>query len=145
VDNTIKGHCSLPLLCPRLGDAPAAWNSAIEASLGVKVPDDRRGILQDPHWLWGQFGGFCSYTIGNVMAAQLYQAATAHGEGIGDALSRGEYEPLKFWLFENIHRHGRRYTRNDLLLKATGRPLDPEPYIAYLRSKYSDLYDLPMS
>lgn len=79
------------------------------------------------------------------MAAQLYKAATAHGEGIGDALSRGEYEPLKSWLFENIHRHGRRYTRNDLLLKATGRPLDPEPYIAYLRSKYSDLYDLPMS
>lgn len=125
-----------------VADLPEAWNAAMKSYLGVDVPDDARGVLQDVHWSSGQIGTFCNYTIGNIMAAQLYDHAIAQTPGIATALTGGDYTPLRDWLTENICRHGRRFGRDELLVRATGRPLDPEPYIAHLTAKFSDIYAL---
>ncbi len=123
-------------------ELPDAWNAMIKRDLDLVVPDDRRGVLQDIHWSSGQIGTFCNYTIGNVMAAQLYQEAASREPGIEAGLATGDYGPLRHWLGKHIYRHGRRFSRNELLLKATGQTLDPAPYIAYLANKYSALYQL---
>lgn len=125
-----------------VGDLPEAWNAAMKAYLGVDVPDDAQGVLQDVHWSSGQIGTFCNYTVGNIMAAQLFDTACATQPEIQTALDRADYAPLRNWLTENVARHGRRFSRDELLEKATGRPLDPEPYIAYLTRKYADIYAL---
>lgn len=125
-----------------VADLPEAWNAAMKENLGVDVPDDANGVLQDVHWSSGQIGTFCNYTIGNIMAAQLFDHATANDREIGAGLEKADYAPLRNWLTENVCRHGRRFERDELLQRATGRPLDPEPYIAHLTAKFSDIYAL---
>jgi carboxypeptidase Taq len=124
-----------------VAELPEAWKAIVQRDLGLTVPDDRRGVLQDIHWSSGQIGTFCNYTIGNVMAAQLFAEASRQ-PGLADALTSGDYSPLRDWLGTHIHQHGRRFTRNELLVRATGRTLDPAPYLAYLTKKYGDLYGL---
>jgi carboxypeptidase Taq len=124
----------------KVADLPAVWNETIRRELGVAVPDDRRGVLQDIHWSTCQIGTFCNYTIGNVMAAQLFERALSDEPAIAARLQGGDYEPLRSWLAHHVHQHGRRYGRDELLVKATGRPLDPKPYIAYLGRKYGEVY-----
>ena len=119
----------------KVDDIPEAWNAAMQAQLGVSVANDAEGCLQDIHWSSGMIGSFCTYTIGNVMAAQLFGAATARG-GVGAALSQGDYAPLRGWLGDAVWRHGRRFSRETLLQRATGRRLDAGPYLAYLSAKY---------
>ncbi len=126
----------------KVKDMPGEWNEAMRRDLGMEVPDDKHGVLQDMHWSAGQFGIFCGYTIGNVIAAQLYQAALAQDANIGPSLDRGEYAPLREWLGEKLHRHGRRYERDEILTAITGRPMDSTAYIAYLQGKYTDIYGL---
>lgn len=121
---------------------PAAWNEAIRRDLGLEVPDDRRGVLQDIHWSACMVGSFCTYTIGNVIAAQLMDAIRRSKPEIPAALDAGDYAPLKAHLNDAIHRHGRRHTREELLMRATGRGLDPAPYLAYLRAKAADVYGI---
>jgi carboxypeptidase Taq len=125
-----------------VADLPEAWNALMKRDLDVVVPDDRRGVLQDIHWSSGQVGTFCNYTIGNVMAAQLYAQAVAEDSTLEPALAAGDYQPLRAFLTDRIYQHGRRFTRDELLVKATGTGLDPAPYIAYLTAKYSNLYGL---
>ncbi|WP_275693100.1 carboxypeptidase M32 [Devosia lacusdianchii] len=122
-------------------DLPEVWNAKIKEYLGLDVPNDANGVLQDVHWSSGQIGTFCNYTIGNVMAGQLFETASKDA-AIANGLSTGDYEPLRAYMIENVHQHGRRYMRDELLVKATGRKLDPEPYIAHLTAKYSELYNL---
>lgn len=125
-----------------VADLPEAWNAAIKEYLGIDVPDDAKGVLQDVHWSSGQIGTFCNYTIGNIMAAQLFDHATSQDPGIEAALEKADYAPLRDWLTDNVCQHGRRFGRDELLEQATGRPLDPEPYIAHLTKKFSDIYAL---
>jgi carboxypeptidase Taq len=125
----------------KVRDLPEAWNAKIKEYLGLDVPNDTVGVLQDVHWASGQIGTFCNYTIGNVMAGQLFETAAKDGV-IATGLAAGDYEPLRAFMGEHVHQHGRRYTRDELLVKATGRTLDPEPYIAHLTGKYSELYGL---
>ena len=122
-------------------DLPEAWNAKIKEYLGVDVPSNRLGVLQDVHWSSGQIGTFCNYTIGNVMAGQLFAAARADAEVVA-GLAAADYSPLRKWMTAHVHRHGRRYTRNELLVGATGRPLDPAPYVDYLTRKYTEIYGL---
>ncbi|WP_288403631.1 carboxypeptidase M32 [uncultured Deinococcus sp.] len=121
---------------------PEAWNARMKADLGLDVPDDRRGVLQDIHWSSGLFGSFPTYTVGNVMASQFYEAAAQALPDLGAQLGRGDYAPLREWLTGQIYRHGRSLVPHDLLVRATGRGLDPEPYLRYLSGKYEDLYGL---
>lgn len=125
----------------KVRDLPEAWNAKIKEYLGLDVPNDALGVLQDVHWSSGQIGTFCNYTIGNVMAGQLFQTAEADPR-IKKGLEKGDYDPLRVFMVEHIHQHGRRYTRNELLQRTTGRTLDPEPYIAHLTSKYTEIYGL---
>ncbi len=125
----------------KVKDLPEAWNGKIKEYLGLDVPNDANGVLQDVHWSSGQIGTFCNYTIGNVMAGQLFAAASADAT-IAAGLASGNYDPLHAYMVENVHQHGRRYSRDELLVRATGRTLDPEPYIAHLTHKYSELYGL---
>ncbi len=119
-----------------VADIPAAWAAAMQERLGVEVRDDSNGCLQDIHWSSGMIGSFCSYTIGNVMAAQLFEAARVQVPGLNEALARGELAPLADWLRENVWRHGRRFTRDEILLRATGSTLSPSAYLAYLSEKF---------
>ncbi|CAM3245925.1 Metal-dependent carboxypeptidase [Deinococcus saxicola] len=123
-------------------DLPAAWNARIKSDLGLDVPDDARGVLQDIHWSAGMIGSFPTYTIGNVMASQFYAAARQQMPELEDTLVRGEYAPLREWLTDNIYQHGRTYAPHELLTRVTGRGLDPQPYLDYLSGKYAELYGL---
>jgi carboxypeptidase Taq len=125
-----------------VNDLPAAWNARISDDLGLDVPDDAHGVLQDIHWSAGMFGSFPTYTIGNVMASQFYQAAGQAMPELEAQLERGEYAPLRQWLTEQIYQHGRTYTPHELLERVTGGGLNPAPYLEYLSGKYTALYGL---
>ena len=124
----------------KVSDLPHVWNDQIKQHLGLDVPDDSLGVLQDIHWSGGQFGTFCNYTIGNVMAAQLIDAMKKQEPEIQNQINNANYSPLLEWLSSNIHQHGRRYSRNELLEKSTGETLNPNPYIDYLKNKASQVY-----
>jgi carboxypeptidase Taq len=129
----------------RVEDLPEAWRAAMEDYLGIVPADDRSGCLQDVHWYAGSIGGgFQSYTIGNILSAQFYAAALKAHRDIPDEISRGEFRTLHGWLREHLYRHGRKFKANELVRRTTGEPMNIGPYLAYLREKYGELYDLPM-
>lgn len=121
----------------KASDIPEVWNAGVKAHLGLDVPGDREGCLQDVHWSSGMIGSFCTYTIGNVMAAQLFATASA-APGVASALEHGDYAPLRDWLRQAVWQHGRRHSREALLQRATGRGLEAGPYLAYLAAKYNE-------
>jgi carboxypeptidase Taq len=125
-----------------VADAPAAWNAKMQEYLGLTPPTDAEGILQDIHWSIGIMGYFPTYSIGNLLAAQLWEAATGEIPEIPAQLSRGEFAPLLGWLREKIHRHGRKYLPNELIERATGKPLQSGPFLRYLTGKYTEIYGL---
>ncbi|KQR31806.1 carboxypeptidase M32 [Deinococcus sp. Leaf326] len=125
-----------------VAELPDAWNARMKADLGLDVPDGRQGVLQDIHWSSGLFGSFPTYTIGNVMASQFYGAAAQANPELEAQLAQGNYTPLREWLTDQIYRHGRTFTPHELLMRATGRGLDPAPYLTYLTDKYTGLYGL---
>lgn len=124
-------------------DLPEAWRARMQEDLGVTPPDDRDGVLQDVHWFSGLIGGaFQGYTLGNIMSGQIYEAAlNAHPE-IPAQIRAGEFETLHTWLREQIYRYGSKFTAAEIIERATGRPLSIDPYIAYLRGKYGEIYAL---
>ena len=130
----------------RVKDLPEAWRAAMASDLGIVPPDDRDGCLQDVHWYGGSVGGgFQSYTIGNILAAQFYDAAlNAHPE-IPAEIASGEFGTLRAWLTANIYRHGSKFTPNDTIKRATGEAMTTAPYLDYLRGKYGELYRLAAS
>jgi carboxypeptidase Taq len=123
-------------------DLPAAWAAKMKQFLGIEVPDDLHGVLQDIHWSEGIIGYFPTYAIGNVLAAQLWQVARAEMPQLDEQIARGELGSLRVWLRERIHRHGRLYTPPELIERAVGGPLDPAPLIEHRRAKYGALYAL---
>jgi carboxypeptidase Taq len=125
-------------------DLPEAWRAAIASYLGVTPPDDRDGCLQDVHWYGGGVGGaFQSYTIGNILAAQFYAAALDAHPDIPRGVEQGEFATLHGWLRDEVYRHGAKFTPDELIARTTGGPLRIEPYMAYLRGKYGEIYGLP--
>ncbi|MCB9878518.1 MAG: carboxypeptidase M32 [Planctomycetes bacterium] len=123
-----------------VAELPQRWNALYRDHLGVEVPDDRRGCLQDVHWSCGLFGYFPTYTLGNLYAAQFAAAADQALGGLAPLLAKGEFAPLREWLRENVHRHGRRYLPAELCQRATGAALSSEPFLAYLERKLFDVY-----
>jgi carboxypeptidase Taq len=117
-------------------DLPAIWNERFAELFGIKVPNDRVGVLQDIHWSLGALGYFPTYTLGNLNAAQLMHRASTDITGLNDSLVRGEYRPLLDWLRNHVHRYGRRYLPNDLMARATGEATKAKYRIEYLRDKY---------
>jgi len=125
-----------------VADLPACWNAKYRDHLGVTVPDDARGCLQDVHWSCGLFGYFPTYTLGNLYAAQLFAAAARQLGDLDAAFARGEFAPLRQWLQQQVHAHGRRYPPGELCERATGAPLSPEPFLHYLEQKLVAVYEL---
>ena len=124
-------------------DAPAAWNAKMEQYFGLTPPDDAQGILQDVHWSGGMIGYFPTYTVGNVLSVQLYDKADADlGGQVAAQIASGDFAPLLDWLRENVHQWGRKYLPNDLVRRAVGSPLDPAPYLAYLKTKFGAVYGI---
>jgi carboxypeptidase Taq len=120
-----------------LKDLPDAWNQKMKDYLGVDVPDDARGVLQDMHWSSGMIGYFSTYLLGTVMSVQIWEKMQEDVGDLDELLERGEFTPLREWLEEHIHRHGRKYPPQELLQKATGSQIDAKPYLAYLKRKFA--------
>jgi carboxypeptidase Taq len=124
-----------------IADLPSAWHERYLADLGVMAPDDRDGVLQDVHWYAGFIGGaFQGYTLGNIIGAQLFDAALRDTPEIHAQIGRGEYQPLHDWLRKNIYRIGRRRTPDQLIADVTGGPLDAKPLLNRLHAKFSTIY-----
>jgi carboxypeptidase Taq len=119
-------------------DVPAAWDEAMERLLGLPVPSASEGVLQDVHWSSGLMGYFPTYTLGNLIGAQLWERLREELGDVDGQLERGEFAPLREWLRENIHRHGRKYMPRELLRRVTGDDLHVEPFLRYLREKLAD-------
>jgi carboxypeptidase Taq len=114
-----------------VADLPAAWNDGMRRLLGVEVPDDARGALQDIHWAAGAFGYFPSYALGCLIAAQLWERMESELGSQHEALRRGDVEQIRAWLGEHVHRHGRRLDTEDLVQRAAGGSIDAEPFLRY--------------
>ncbi len=123
-------------------DLPSAWSDAYEANLGIRPGNDAVGVLQDIHWSAGLFGYFPTYSLGNLYAAQLLDAAQHKLGNLDHALSHGEFRDLLEWLRSNIHQYGRRYSAGELAQRVTGRPLEAESLMNYLQNRFGSLYDL---
>jgi carboxypeptidase Taq len=115
-----------------VAELPSAWREGMQRLLGLDVPSDALGCLQDIHWGAGSFGYFPSYALGCLIAAQLWEAIEAEIGPCEDDLRRGEVTPIQRWLAENVHRHGRRLDTIPLVEKSTGRGLSTEPFLRYL-------------
>jgi carboxypeptidase Taq len=118
-----------------VADLPAFWNERMRRDLGLTVPDDRRGCLQDIHWASGAIGYFPTYTLGNLYAGQLWQTLGAEMPDLDGPIGRGDFSGLLSWLRERIHRHGRRFGAAELCARVTGAPLSHEPWLRYLEDK----------
>jgi carboxypeptidase Taq len=120
-----------------VADLPRVWNERMQQYLGVDVPDDAHGVLQDMHWSIGLFGYFPTYQLGNIVSVQIWEVAQRELGDVDEQFARGEFSQLREWLREHIYRHGSIYPPRELLLRVTGSELDPEPYLKYLSAKFA--------
>ncbi|HXF98088.1 MAG TPA: carboxypeptidase M32 [Gaiellaceae bacterium] len=118
-----------------VAELPEAWNSRFRELLGLEVPDDRLGVLQDAHWAGGTFGYFPTYLLGSVLAVQVWERAREAVPGVEEQIGRGELQGLHGWLRERLYALGGRFPPAETIERVVGGPLDPEPYLAYLRGK----------
>ncbi len=125
-----------------LADLPEAWNARLQAYLGITAPDDALGVLQDIHWSSGMFGYFPTYSLGNIIACQIWEKVLANIPDLYEQFERGEYKALREWLRNHLHCHGRKFTPQETLLKVTGSTINVDPYLRYLTAKASDIYAL---
>jgi carboxypeptidase Taq len=126
----------------KVSDLPEAWNDRVKSYIGITVPNDREGALQDIHWSYVSFGVFPGYTIGNLVGAQLMEKIRSDIPDLDAQIERGEFATLLSWLRKNVHRHGRKFTPDELLERATGKTLTAEPWIDYVKKKYGALYGI---
>ena len=124
-------------------DLPNTWRERFEADFGIVPPDDKDGVLQDVHWYFGLIGGgFQGYTLGNILGAQFFTAATKAHPEVRSEIENGEFQTLHNWLKENLYQHGSKYTAPEIVERATGTTLSIQPYMTYLRTKYGELFNL---
>jgi carboxypeptidase Taq len=115
-----------------VADLPDAWREGMRRLLGIEVPSDALGCLQDVHWSEGYFGYFPSYALGCLIAAQLWESIEAELGSREEDLRRGEVASVQAWLGEHVHRHGRRLDTVALVEQATGRGLEIDPFLRYV-------------
>jgi carboxypeptidase Taq len=122
-------------------DVPRVWDEKMDEYLGVTPDTDAEGCLQDIHWS-KTFPGFISYTLGSVLAAQFWHAATTDVPDLEASIAAGEFDPLHDWLETNVQSPGQRYPTDELVERATGEPLNEDYFVDYVTEKFTDLYDL---
>ena len=124
-------------------DLPEVWNARYQSDLGIVAPDDRDGVLQDVHWYGGLIGGaFQGYTLGNLFAAQFFEAALRAHPQIPTEIAQGQFGTLHGWLKDHIYQYGSKFTAAELVERVTGSPLQVAPLIRYIKGKYGPLYNL---
>jgi carboxypeptidase Taq len=126
----------------KVADLPAAWNAKYRKYLGIESPTDSDGVLQDVHWSGGAIGYFSTYSLGNLYAAQLFEAAARDLGDLQAMFRRGEFVLLRDWLRKNIHSQGRRYPAAELSRRVTGVSLSHDALLRHLRGKFGPLYGL---
>jgi carboxypeptidase Taq len=126
----------------QVADLPTIWNERFEAYLGIVPPTDTLGVLQDVHWSAGLIGYFPTYALGNLLSAQYYTKAVEQHPAIPDEIAEGKFDTLLNWLVENIHRHGRKYTSDELTRRITGESIQSRDYLRYLQTKFGEIYGL---
>lgn len=126
----------------KVEDLPQAWNARMQADLGVTPTNDAQGVLQDIHWSSGYLGYFPTYTLGNLLSVQFFETVKRDIPSLMARIARGEVTSLHTWLRQRVYAHGRKFAPDELVQRVTGRSLDAEPYLRYLRTKYSELYGL---
>ncbi|MDJ0554303.1 MAG: carboxypeptidase M32 [Microcoleaceae cyanobacterium MO_207.B10] len=129
-----------------VSDLPDAWNERYKTDLGIVPADDSEGVMQDVHWYGEMIGGmFQGYTLGNLIAPQIYEAAVKFDPEITVAIERGNFTLLHKWLKQNIYQYGRKYTANELIRRVTGADLSIDPFINYIQDKYSEIYKIKLA
>ena len=123
-------------------EIPQFWNERFENYLGLEVPDDSQGCLQDIHWSIGAIGYFPTYSLGTIYATQLYDKAKKDVPGLEDQFAEGNFADFLGWLRKNIHNQGKRYGASDLIKKVTGERLNEDHFLAYLKQKYGAIYGI---
>ena len=123
-------------------DLPGAWSEKYQHYLGITPPNDADGVMQDIHWSAGLIGYFPTYSLGNLYAAQLFNKADEELGGLHQQFERGEFQPLKEWLVEKIHKPGRCYSASELIERVTGDPLSHSHLVDYLYGKLGPLYGI---
>jgi carboxypeptidase Taq len=121
-------------LLPR--DLPGAWAEGLKAAIGVVPRSNREGVLQDIHWYDGAWGYFPTYTLGALIAAQLFAAAREAIPGLMQQIGQGEFAPLLVWLREKVHGEGSLSSTGELVERATGAPLGTAAFERHLRERY---------
>jgi carboxypeptidase Taq len=121
-------------------DLPQAWNAQMEELLGLSPPDDAQGVLQDVHWSGGMFGYFPTYSLGNLYAAQFFDALKRDLPGWRRQVEDGQFREILGWLRENIHKHARVYSAGELCTRVTGQSLNPNYLLDYLEEKFGGIY-----
>lgn len=124
----------------KVDDVPGEWNSRFKDFLGIDVPNDAKGCLQDVHWSFGLFGYFATYSLGNLYAAQLWEKINQDIPTLQDQIRRGQFGELLAWLRKNIHSAGRQFKAAELCQRVTGKPLGADPLLRHLEGKLRPLY-----
>lgn len=124
-------------------DLPAAWNQKMHSYLGLTPANDAEGVLQDVHWSAGLVGYFPTYTLGNLLSAQLWESLQAELGDVEALLAAGNFAPIMSWLQSHVHVHGRSRLPHEIAYQATGKALSAHAYVRYLWNKYRDIYQLP--
>ena len=132
------------LICGNINvkNLPEVWNAKMKEYLGVQVPSDDLGVLQDVHWSSGNFGYFPTYSIGNIYSAQIYNTMLKDIPELKGNISSDTLKSMKGWLYENIHKYGRIYPAEDLITRVTGEGMNPMYFNKYIEDKYTSLYEL---
>ncbi len=124
----------------KAADLNEAWNAQMQELLGITPPSPSDGVLQDTHWSSGLIGYFPTYTVGNVLSVQLWESALRDHPSIPNDIARNQFGDLLGWMREHVHQYGRQLLPHELVQQATGQPLQAQPYLNYLRTKFGDIY-----
>lgn len=123
-------------------DLPEIWNARMKEYLGVDVPSDAQGVLQDVHWSGGSFGYFPDYLLGSVLSVQIWETMKRDLPNLDEQISDCNFGPLRDWLRDHVHWTGSKFTPDETIERVVGGPIDPEPYLRYLEGKATDLYGI---
>ena len=126
----------------KVNDMPEAWNAKYEQYLGIRPTTDSEGCLQDVHWSMGSIGYFPTYSMGNILSYQIWNALEKDVPNTQELIEKGEFEPILGWLQKKIYSQGRKFTPKQLILNATGEPMNAKYYLDGLGAKYRELYGI---
>jgi carboxypeptidase Taq len=126
----------------KVADLPEAWNAKYAEYLGITPRTDAEGCLQDVHWSMGSIGYFPTYSMGNLLSYQIWNALKRDIPNTDELMEKGEFAPILTWLRDNLYAQGKKYAPKDLIKRVTGKSISAEDYLAGLDAKYTEIYNL---